>query len=384
MFIVDLLRRGDEHGNINIPIINVLVENQLAERVWISHDSTSNSIIEKNRNISIEHIKINASKKYKWITSTLLTVKILFYANKKGSSIFFLSTTPLQNLIISIFSLFRKNVLLRNYILLHGELSYLINPVGIGRWLGKFFLEASFRILPFANVYQVTLAYPVFKAIKKRYGLDKNLINFEIPLQSYTKSELKRFSEAGDVYEKTRKLRIGSFGVHSRDKSSHLIYDLANHLKDYHERFEIVTIGVAHADFNYDQHSMVKHICKGSLSDALIPRDLFLEEIRKLDFALFFYGNSPQYEMVSSGAFSDCVNLGIPFAALSSNYFVHYIDKYGEIGIIKNSVLELAEELIKLSIDNSDGCNYKLNLQLVQNERTYEKFESLLLDFIKN
>lgn len=382
MFIVDLLRRGDEHGNINIPIISVLAENQLAERVWISHDSTSNSIIEKNKNISIQHINVIASKKYKWITSTLLTAKILFYAKKKESSIFFLSATPLQNLIISILSLFRKNGA-RHYILLHGELSYLINPVGFGRRLGKFFLEASFKILPFANVYQITLAYPVFKAIKKIYELDKNLINFEIPIQSYTQPVLERFSETGDVYKKTRKLRIGSFGVHSRDKSSHLIYDLANHLKNYSDRIEIVTIGVAHADFNYDQQSMVKHFCKGSLSDALIPRDLFLDEIRKLDFALFFYGNSPQYEMVSSGVFSDCVNLGIPFAGISNNYLNHYIDKYGSIGFVRNSVGELAEEIINISMDNFEISHFKEKLMAIRDERSYAKFEIQLLEILK-
>ena len=383
MFIVDLLRRGDEHGNINIPIISVLVENQLAERVWISHDSTSNSIIEKNRNILLEHIEIIASKKYKWITSTLHTAKIILYAKKKGGGIFFLSTTPLQNLIISIFSFFLKNEA-RHYILLHGELSYLINPVGFGRRLGKIFLETSFKILPYVNIHQVTLAYPVYKAIQKKYELDKNLINFEIPIQTCTDVVLKSFSEAKDVYKRKPKLRIGSFGVHSRDKSSQLIYDLADHLRDYYDRFEIVTIGVAHSDFNYDQHSMVKHYCKGSLSDALIPRDLFLEEIRQLDFALFFYGNSPQYEMVSSGAFSDCVNLGIPFVALSSNYFKHYIEKYGEIGVVKNSIPELAEELIKISSDNSDCSKFKLNLQSAQNERAYENFESLLLNAFKS
>lgn len=383
MFIVDLLRRGDEHGNINIPIISVLVENQLAERAWISHDSTSNSIIEKNRNIIIEYVQIIESKKYKWITSTLHTAKLLHYAKKKESNIFFLSTTPLQNLIITIFSFFRKNKS-RYYILLHGELSYLINPAGFGRRLGKIFLEASFKILPFVNVYQITLAYPVFKAIQQKYKLDKNLINFEIPTQSCNNTVLKRYSEAENVNKRTPKLRIGSFGVHSRDKSSHLIYALADYLKDYYDRIEIVTIGVAHSDFNYDQHSMVKHHCKGSLSDALIPRELFLEEIRQLDFALFFYGNNPQYEMVSSGAFSDCVNIGIPFAALSSNYFAHYIEKYGEIGIVKNSIRELAEELIKLSSNNSDYSKFKLNLQLAQNERAYENFECLLLDTFKS
>jgi hypothetical protein len=371
--IVDLIRRGDEHGNINIPIIRILAEQKIAKHIWISSDSTSNQFLLKNHEGSVTQIKVYSTKKYKWITSTLLTLKILNRGRKKEIGTLFLSTTPLHNLLITAYTLIKKSNV-RNYVLLHGELTYLINPIGIGRRLGKFFLDITFKILPFSNTTQVTLAYPVFAALNKKYHIDRKLINLEQPTET--------IDYVMELRNKNRKLRIGSFGVHSKDKNSQLIYDLANHLENNYEQFEIVTIGVANTDFIYDQHPMVKHYCRGSLNNALIPRRLFIEEVKKLDIALFFYGDSPQYEMAASGAFIECFNSGIPFLALSSNYLNHYIDKYGEIGFVGNSLAELAAELNNISKDDSIIEVYKKHLKAARDDRTYEKFKDQLLKIL--
>lgn len=372
--IVDLLRRGDEHGNINIPIIRALIKHQILNHVWISDDSTSNKYFSDEDKNLITPIKVLPTKKYKWINSTLFTIKILFFSRIKKTEVFFLSATPLQNLIITLFSIFQSRDV-RHYILLHGELSYLVNPVGLGRRLGKLFLNVAFKILPFSNTTQVTLAYPVFAALKSRYKVNDGLINLEMPSESNNDTPV--------IVKTSRKLRIGSFGVHSVDKSSHLIYQLANILEGKRGQIEIVTIGVASSDFKYDQHPMVEHYCRGALSNALIPRDLFIEEIKKLDFALFFYGENPQYEMVSSGAFIDCVNYEIPFAALSSGYFNHYIEKYGQIGFVRDNLVKLADELIDISNNVSIIQTYKNNLKMARKDRSLERFESQLMMIFK-
>ena len=373
-YIVDLLRRGDEHGNINIPIIRALVNNQSSGRAWLSQDSTASALLPRTEKYPLTRIEILSTKKYKWITSTLLTIKILFQARKKNYSIVFLSTTPLHNFLITTSTIMRKNDA-KHYVFLHGELSYLVSPNGLGRILGKIFLDLTFRILPFSNTTQITLAYPVFRELKKRYRLNCNVANLEMPIEnSNLNAVLKR---------RMRKLRIGSFGVQCRDKKSHLIYELADLLQKNSDEFEILTIGVAHSDFEYDQHPIVKHRCRGSLESSLAPKESFIEEVKELDFALFFYGGNPQYELVSSGAFIDCINYCIPFAALESGYFAHYIEKYGEIGIVKKSLSELAVELVKMLKDYSVVSKYKENLRALRGERGLDRFERQFLNILQ-
>ncbi len=370
-FIVDLLRRGDEHGNINVPIVSILLKNKLIDHIWISRDSTSNLCSPEKEGNLVTLVDVRSTKRYKWITSIILTVKILILAKRKNAGTFFLSATPLQNLIITLFTIFQRNSI-KHYVLLHGELSYLISPNGIGRLLGKFFLSVTFKILPFSKTTQITLAYPVYVALKNRYKLEGNLINLEMPIDRVNSFENPKLA--------SRKLRIGSFGVHSGDKSSHLIYDLNKYLFNDNDRFDVVTIGVANTDFIYDQDPMVTHYCKGSLGDALIPRSQFVAELKKLDIALFFYGDKPQYEFISSGAFVDCISYGIPFAALSNNYLIHYTQKYGEIGIVANSLADLAVKLINISRDDSILEKYKKNLENARNERNFDRFEFDLLN----
>jgi hypothetical protein len=373
IYVVDLIRRGDEHRTTNHPSLQVLAENKLIKHLWISYDSTSFNDLELKQDFSTTHIRVSSDKKYRWITSTLLTIAILLKSKKNSTDVIFLSTTPLHNFLISLFSRYTKNQS-KFFIYVHGELSYLIEANGIGRRLGKYFLNYSLKNSAINNTVHITLAYPVYKQVCQLYKFNNKLRNLEIPTRQY----IQKFRPTN-----SGKLKVGSFGVHCADKNSQLIYTLANNLENYKDIVEIVTIGAAHKDFHYDQHPMVKHLCRGDAGISLIPREIFIEQICSLDLALIFYGSSRKYEFVSSGVFSDCVNHCIPFAGLQSHYLSYYIEKYGELGLVRDNLVDLSKEIITIAKNRKRIALFQDNLMALNKELNYSNFKNNLISIIK-
>jgi hypothetical protein len=90
IYVVDLIRRGDEHRTTNHPSLQVLAENKLIKHLWISYDSTSFNDLELKQDFSTTHIRVSSDKKYRWITSTLLTIAILLKSKKNSTDVIFL------------------------------------------------------------------------------------------------------------------------------------------------------------------------------------------------------------------------------------------------------------------------------------------------------
>jgi hypothetical protein len=373
VYVVDIVRRGDEHRSTNLPTIQALNDSNLISRIWISIDSTSYLNLKGPRNFISNLIHVRNDWMYRWLSSTLLTLSILCKSARTSTDILFLSATPLQSLLISVTSLFTKKRC-KYFVFLHGELSYLAEQNGLGRKIGGLFLRIVLRrTVPF-NVYHVVLAFPVYIQVLKLYK-NSNLRSLEIPTEGLSRKL---------VGVKASKLRIGSFGVHCADKNSGLIYELARRLARLKDKIEIVTIGVAHIDFQYDQHPQVSHLCRGRTNGELISHDLFVQQVKTLDLALIFYSNSEKYKFISSGVVNDCINYGIPVAGLYSEYLEFYQRRHGDIGLIRESLDELAEGICSLAENPALIERYKENIIKINRELCYSEFKQNVYSIIND
>lgn len=371
LYIVDIVRKGDEHRTTNLPTLQALNDSGLINHIWISSNSTSYQLLIDPRNFHITKVCVSSTWFYRWISSTFLTFFILIKAFVNKSNIFFLSSTPLHTLFISFFSIITARRC-KYYVFLHGELSYLSEPKGLGRKFGKLLLHTALGKFPSSNIIFITLAYPVYSQVSKIFG-NLKLQNIELPTEEAAPKIKARESS---------KLRIGSFGVHSFDKNSHFIYDLAKRLESINQKIEIVTIGIANADFSYDQHPSVLHFCRGNISGELVERKLFIEQIKSLDMALIFQGNSPKYQFISSGVFNDCVNYCIPIAGISSSYINYYVSKYGELGVTAKSLDSLAKIIGEVVDGRRSLESYRMNMLSLNRELCYTEFKKKIASII--
>jgi len=80
----------------------------------------------------------------------------------------------------------------------------------------------------------------------------------------------------------------------------------------------------------------------------LLTREEYISKINALDYALFFY-NSNMYKFTASGPFFDVLVAGKPIFALKNNYFEYMFKKYGDFGILFDSIddmIVLIRELV--------------------------------------
>jgi hypothetical protein len=74
----------------------------------------------------------------------------------------------------------------------------------------------------------------------------------------------------------------------------------------------------------------------------LLSREEYDDKIAALDYVLFFY-NSKMYKFTQSGPLIDALFLGKPVIALRNNYFEYIFNKYGNFGILVDTIDEMAE-----------------------------------------
>lgn len=372
--VVDIVRKGDEHRTIILPTFQSLIDNELINRAWLSQDSTTleelNSLLKKRTTT----IDVSSKWIYRWIISTLFTMYIVIRSKITNTDMLFLSASPLQTLVIMILSIYKSSRSRAN-VFMHGELSYLSQSRGVGRTIGRYLLNLCLRHGHKFNIQFIILTYPVYRKICEIFGEQTNIKYIEFPTYPSSFKILKN---------EKKKIRIGSFGVHSGEKNSHLIYNLAEILYKKQTNIEIVTIGTAYKDFQYDQHCAVTHILRGNVQKNLIPRDEFINEVKKLDIALTFYGNTMSSEFIPSGVFNECINYNIPIAGIRSGYLSYYFEKYGNIGILANDINQLAEKICRISDDVDIIFQFKVNLEEMSRDMNYINFSKNLKNIIND
>lgn len=370
--IIDLIRKKNEHHVFNFEMIKSFVTLDENTKYILDGDSSSIELIEQK---SLIKVNVENSKFYLWVKSNvILLYYVLFHFERNNDNRYIiLSATPIQYFICALCSnIFRKKI----YIFMHGELAYLIEPIGLGQKIGKWLINASFKIK--AKMKYIAINVFIYERLKNLYP-SLNLEHIEHPLQSIEGV----YNHAGSSDHK--KLRIGCFGIQSVSKNSQEIYNLSNKLpNDFWLHAELVTIGVSDGSFVFDLDDRVTHILKGSLKESLIPKEEYMKAIGTLDLILFFNKNNGRYELTPSGVLSDCISLKKPIIAIKTSVLGSYFKRYGGFGVLCSDLDDMAIVLMDILMDRRDlrhvYSNYDHAWSDMSKENRDRKIRSLIND----
>lgn len=374
--IVDIIRQNDEHGTTNEPVIQSLCEGGGVQEVWLAANSSSIQYVVRYPHIRLVKVAVNASKSYRWLCSTWLTLKVLLANQRSGRKVLFLSATPLHYWLIALMSRISQPRSRQVFVFMHGELGYINQPVGLGQKLGAHFIQTSFKWVSHCKLTFVSIGFPIYKQLQQRFpSIQEHLVCIEIPA-----TDLPPIAQHN---AHVHPLRLGTFGVQSQDKNSSKIYDLAQLLAtNPMDGYQLVTIGLAAKSFSYDQHPHVQHLCRGYMGQDYVRRDEFVGIVKSLDWALFFYDHNQKYGLVPSGIFYDCVNFCIPIVAMRSRVFEYYFDRYGPLGILCDSLEEMAAVVARVVQGDYRRDEFIRNIAKASEDMSLPKFRSRILELV--
>lgn len=357
--IIDLIRKKEEHYVFNYLTIKAIGES-FNVQAWLSDDATF--LHELNPTIKVNRINIIRTKLYLWLTSTLQLISIIFKLPKQTRKVIVLSATPFQYAILSLVSIMSSKEI---FVFMHGELGYLKSASGLGQRIGSGFIRFALRI---GKVRFICISSSICESISNIFKKRK-FWYVQHPIISVSESNLPH-----DDYS------FGSFGVHSADKGSEKIYELADYLTTLKiNNAKLITVGVSDGHFSFDKNDRVEHFCKGFLNNSLISKDEFYSNVRRINVALIFSNVSAvgdrKYDLVSSGVLADCIAFKMPIIAIRNSQLTHYFEKYGRFGILCDSVHDMALAIESVVDDSRLIPEFKQVLDRVREDFKFDGFK---------
>jgi len=305
------------------------------------------------KNVNFIELKNNSNSSLWLILKTLLVV-LNYYYKLKPNRIFLLSTKSYSSLLLKIWTIiaFNKNYI---YIILHGELQYIVNDENLSRRLDGLINKLNFKLNNYlkSKFKFVILSNLVYDNLCKILGYKiQNIIHLDLPYD-YTDVSKLAFNAA-----LSSKIILSTVGVNAKNKNSHLLNILADNLrKELDESLiEIRCIGRVHDVKFKDSIKLVE--LNGSY---FVEPELFSKLIQESSFILSFVDDL-NYSLISSGSYFDCIKYQKPILALRNNQWDYNFNKFGEIGMLFTTVSEMTL-FIKSLMSNPDYIS-KFNLKL--------------------
>ena len=138
-------------------------------------------------------------------------------------------------------------------------------------------------------------------------------------------------------------VRFGFLGVGSERKGFRKFCDLARRVKagcdDHGRSVEFDLVGSLGAEFRNAADSQMLVDKKNGLivnvaaTDGILPRELYLERLARIDYAVFLH-EATEYTYVASGALLDAFARLIPCIAVRDPFFEGYFEAMGDIGYL--------------------------------------------------
>jgi hypothetical protein len=353
-------------------------------------------LLESNRNNNIyliatndyfNSIPVHCTTNVKFIeiknlySSSLLRVLSIFFLvinfswKFKPERIILLSTKSYSSLLIKLWTMISCNRQ-KIYILLHGELQYLINSDSLSQKLDVFINKFNFYLSHYfnSNVKFVILSELVYENFCIQIGFRlRNIIHLDLPYD-YTRLFYNSLPE-----RECNKLILSTIGVNARNKNSHYLNILADYLVNEMENslVELKCIGRVH-DVEF-KDSIVLLNLDGSY---FVDPDLYSKLILESTFILSFVDDK-NYSLISSGSYFDCIKYQIPILAIRNSQWSYNFQKFGEIGVLFNSVDEMLE-YIRSMINRPDEAfkfdsNLKEAMSLSSITNNLENYNSLFV-----
>jgi len=217
---------------------------------------------------------------------------------------------------------------------LHGEVEFIY--FAQNKWeinTGNLY-KRIFKIEPPRLFYLFLNKISKKQLIKDRYVSESQSIEIDHPYiynhAEITRTELNR--------GRLTIAHVGSMGIR---KSAHLLYELAEKSQQLikNNLVEFWNIGPIEENVLPYKSQLVKDFTSSD-GKSYIPRTLFDEKLRLIDYAVFFYNNE-QFMFRASGAVHDVINFNRPIIVLKHPYFDYLFTEAGNIGFVCKDLTEM-------------------------------------------
>jgi len=201
-------------------------------------------------------------------------------------------------------------------------------------------------------------------------SLEENLLQLTPALKGYVHSiDMPYFFEPASDFTPCRDgtLRFGSIGIGHKTKGTHLLFELAQHFKSVHSRYQASFQhigGISEAILLDAGNQNAVTVYAGGNS---LKREDFEKALREIDYAVFFYP-SDSYKLRASGAIFDALSFQKPVIAIRNSYFGYCFDAMGDIGYLCSDYSEMLATIDDI-LNNWDLCRYALQQKNIRTGR---------------
>ena len=389
--VIDSLRYSDEHAPGNAATLYLIKDcfGDCKINVYFqkNHIDSVSQILEKNK---IPLSNFNFKKVYgisnkggpfkillSYHISLLQDIRLLFLLLDKSNLIFYISANPLSIFFIKLVNLIlHKNII----ILIHGELESLNNEND----RDHSFISNLFRIwyrITFWKLLNKKIKYLILgesivynlKEIKKKKFPENNFIAIDQPY-FYTEGD-NQCNNSG----KEKKLSVGIVGHAAVAKGSHQIFELAklmaSEINENKISFRVIG-NISDCMMQYKNDLVFINA-----QNNFMPRNIYEQEIRSLEYILFFYPDS-MYKYISSGIFYDAISFEKPMLAINNNFLEYYFDRYGDIGYLCNNLNEMC--FILKNFDYERYLEQVNNIKIAKKDLSIHKIAKKLYSQIED
>lgn len=333
--------------------------------------------VDISSNISFRKLRISNSYKpiaflSRMICGFFIVLKEFFLADK-NTSVFYIYSNPLAFYFLQIFNRFAKKDI---YIVSHGELSFFLkNDLKKSRpwyWYTKLWNKGFRRSNTKMHLKYIVLGNSIKDNMIKLFPNLRDslvIINHPYIFDSFSKGEVKK-----------SKIVLGVVGFMTKDKGLASLLDFSQRLSNevFSQKLDIRVIGKNPSLINVNKYPFISW----SGTDVL-PRNIFENKIKELDYLLFFY-DEDTYKLTASGALFDALLFEKPSIYLSNDYFDDAIGNRS-IGYRCSSVDEMVKTVEKI-IETGDAKygDYVCNLRELKDKFSIKYNADLLKQQIHN
>jgi hypothetical protein len=309
---------------------------------------------------------------FKYLLSMCINLFILLLLNKKSVIVFNYNNLFSLKIMNSLNNLLGKRII----IFCHGELELLSvysNKLGLQAKILKRLAINFFdneNIVVSEKLRFIVLGDCILENLKKRLGNNMSNKFFSIDLPYI-------FKENNNNELRNKTINFGTIGVVNKNKNMENIIDLTNIFSEDIDKGRIL-FSITGPILVNKRYIFNANIDVPDNNNKELKRDEYNKRLGDIDYFIFFYDHR-SYNYTASGSVFDVINFEKPMIALKNKYFEYLFRKYGEFGVLVNSIDEM-KDLIREIINN--GFNLQYDFNTIKRKLSHDKIAKELNSII--
>lgn len=369
--------------NASVVIMSSIAFNEM---VYYAHSSACNSIhnflkeIKDTDYSNIEYKLKNKATNFKGRLGYLrkiivcsLWIILQYLKIEKGHTIIITQNlAPLLHL-LNLISKFKKNKVV---IFCHSEMELLISKdsnLSMTNKIVKFLFVDFFQRRQISTYLNFVVLGDNMKSLLNRYFSLANQHSLYVIDHPYIKGPILNNNE-NDLIPNYQKVRIGITGLLDSKRG---VDEVTNLLKKINpEEVKVYSISKVVSDLNLEELGLIQL----NKSSELLPQAIYSNYVSQMDYILFTYPLN-SYRLTASGAALEAIWWEKPIIALKNHYLSYLFSKYGRLGILFDTIDELADYINKINDQEGEDLGiFKDNLKKAKEELLPRNVVKQLID----